>query len=80
MVELLLTSLWLIFFTIFGMIVPSIIMEAYRHTFLIYAKSVKLFDENEVLSKAMNLFLETRLFTSVQDLVSHLGIEEQIFT
>jgi TetR/AcrR family transcriptional repressor of nem operon len=36
---------------------------------------VKLFDENEVLSKAMNLFWKQGYSaTSVQDLVSHLGI------
>ncbi|MEN2284437.1 TetR/AcrR family transcriptional regulator [Algoriphagus sp. SE2] len=36
---------------------------------------VKLFDENEVLTKAMNLFWKQGYAaTSVQDLVSHLGI------
>ena len=36
---------------------------------------VKLFDENEVLTKAMNLFWKQGFSaTSVQDLVSHLGI------
>jgi len=36
---------------------------------------VKLFDENEVLSKAMNLFWKQGYSaTSVKDLVSHLGI------
>jgi len=36
---------------------------------------VKLFDENEVLIKAMNLFWKQGYSaTSVQDLVSHLGI------
>jgi TetR/AcrR family transcriptional repressor of nem operon len=36
---------------------------------------VKLFDENEVLTKAMNLFWKQGYSaTSVQDLVSHLGI------
>jgi len=36
---------------------------------------VKLFDENEVLSKAMNLFWKQGYSsTSVQDLVTHLGI------
>jgi TetR/AcrR family transcriptional repressor of nem operon len=36
---------------------------------------VKLFDENEVLDKAMNLFWKQGYSaTSVQDLVSHLGI------
>lgn len=36
---------------------------------------VKLFDENEVLNKAMNLFWKQGYSaTSVQDLVSHLGI------
>ena len=36
---------------------------------------VKLFDENEVLAKAMNLFWKQGYAaTSIQDLVSHLGI------
>ncbi|MFT5602274.1 MAG: TetR/AcrR family transcriptional repressor of nem operon [Flavobacteriales bacterium] len=36
---------------------------------------VKLFDENKILSKAMNLFWKQGYSaTSVQDLVSHLGI------
>jgi TetR/AcrR family transcriptional repressor of nem operon len=36
---------------------------------------VKLFDENEVLTKAMNLFWKQGYSaTSIQDLVSHLGI------
>jgi TetR/AcrR family transcriptional repressor of nem operon len=36
---------------------------------------VKLFDENEVLNKAMNLFWKQGYSaTSIQDLVSHLGI------
>ena len=36
---------------------------------------VKLFDENEVLTKAMNLFWKQGYAaTSVQDLVTHLGI------
>lgn len=36
---------------------------------------VKLFDENEILTKAMNLFWKQGYSaTSVQDLVSHLGI------
>ena len=36
---------------------------------------VKLFDENEVLTKAMNLFWKQGYAaTSIQDLVSHLGI------
>ena len=36
---------------------------------------VKLFDENEVLTKAMNLFWKQGYsVTSIQDLVSHLGI------
>ncbi len=36
---------------------------------------VKLFDENEVLEKAMNLFWKKGFYaTSVQDLVNHLGI------
>ncbi|MDO6769500.1 MULTISPECIES: TetR/AcrR family transcriptional regulator [Cellulophaga] len=40
-----------------------------------YMPRVKLFDENEVLVKAMNLFWKQGYSaTSVQDLVSHLGI------
>lgn len=36
---------------------------------------VKLFDENEVLEKAMNLFWKKGYYaTSIQDLVDHLGI------
>jgi len=36
---------------------------------------IKLFDENEVLTKAMNLFWKQGYSaTSIQDLVSHLGI------
>jgi len=36
---------------------------------------VKLFDENEVLAKAMNLFWKQGYFsTSIQDLVNYLGI------
>lgn len=36
---------------------------------------VKLFDETEVLEKAMNLFWKKGFYaTSIQDLVSHLGI------
>ena len=36
---------------------------------------VKLFDQNEVLTKAMNLFWKQGYAaTSVQDLVQHLGI------
>lgn len=40
-----------------------------------YMPRVKTFDENEVLTKAMNLFWKNGYAaTSVQDLVSHLGI------
>lgn len=46
----------------------------YASTFFIMPR-IKLFDENEVLTKAMNLFWKQGYSaTSVQDLVSHLGI------
>lgn len=46
----------------------------YTSTFIIMPR-VKLFDENEVLTKAMNLFWKQGYSaTSVQDLVCHLGI------
>lgn len=46
----------------------------YASTFFIMPR-IKLFDENEVLTKAMNLFWKQGYSaTSVQDLVSHIGI------
>lgn len=50
-------------------------MKAFNvFTFFIMPR-VKLFDENEVLSKAMNLFWKQGYSaTSIQDLVNHLGI------
>ena len=50
-------------------------MEAvYASTFFIMPR-VKLFDEQEVLTKAMNLFWKQGYSaTSVKDLVNHLGI------
>ncbi len=46
----------------------------YASTFFIMPR-IKLFDEKEVLTKAMNLFWKQGYSaTSVQDLVSHLGI------
>lgn len=50
-------------------------MEAFNASTFFLMPRVKLFDENEVLSKAMNLFWKQGYAaTSVQDLVSHLGI------
>ena len=52
-------------------------MEAFNAStfFFLIMPRVKLFDENEVLFKAMNLFWKQGYSaTSVQDLVSHLGI------
>lgn len=49
-------------------------MEAYNAS-TFFMPRVKAFDENEVLTKAMNLFWKQGYSaTSVQDLVSHLGI------
>ncbi len=63
--------------TLFGMKIPIsyICGSVYRfHIFFIMPR-VKLFDENEVLKKAMNLFWKQGYSaTSVQDLVDHLGI------
>lgn len=43
--------------------------------FHFFMPRIKLFDENEVLTKAMNLFWKKGYAaTSIQDLVSHLGI------
>lgn len=51
-------------------------MEVYLHASTFYLMPrVKLFDENEVLTKAMNLFWKQGYSaTSVQDLVTHLGV------
>lgn len=49
-------------------------MEAYNAS-TFFMPRVKTFDENEVLTKAMNLFWKQGYSaTSIQDLVSHLGI------
>lgn len=50
-------------------------MEAFNASTFFHMPRVKLFDEKEVLAKAMNLFWKQGYSaTSVQDLVSHLGI------
>lgn len=50
-------------------------MEAYNASTFFYMPRVKLFDENEVLTKAMSLFWKQGYSaTSVRDLVNHLGI------
>jgi len=50
-------------------------VEAYTLPHFFDMPRVKLFDENEVLTKAMNLFWKQGYSaTSVRDLVSHLGI------
>ena len=49
-------------------------MSQHSHNF-IHMPRVKLFDENEVLIKAMNLFWKQGYSaTSIQELVNHLGI------
>ncbi|WP_198034433.1 TetR/AcrR family transcriptional regulator [Dyadobacter tibetensis] len=58
------------------MIIPVFIfVEVFKASTFLSMPRVKLFDENEVLTKAMNLFWKQGYSaTSVQDLVTHLGI------